>query len=110
VRGFSLETSVLERLSGELCDTVTGRAESQAMLEATERAGLFLVSLDEVRVFAEEGPPMGACSAGWSPPSGQNRPQPEASRSAAWPGSCRHSTANAPCRAPGAALPRRCRA
>ena len=49
VRGFLLETSVLERLSGELCDAVTGRPGSQAMLQAIERAGLFLVPLDEVR-------------------------------------------------------------
>jgi LuxR family transcriptional regulator, maltose regulon positive regulatory protein len=49
VRGFLLETSVLERLSGELCDAVTGRAGSQAMLAGIERAGLFLVPLDEVR-------------------------------------------------------------
>jgi LuxR family maltose regulon positive regulatory protein len=48
VRGFLLETSVLERLSGALCDAVTGRAGSQAMLEAIEGAGLFLVPLDEV--------------------------------------------------------------
>ena len=48
-RQFLLETSVLERLSGELCDSVTGRADSQAMLEEVERAGLFLVPLDEVR-------------------------------------------------------------
>src|SRR5262249_23315312 len=32
-----------------LCDAVTGRADSQAMLEQVERAGLFLVPLDEVR-------------------------------------------------------------
>jgi LuxR family transcriptional regulator, maltose regulon positive regulatory protein len=49
VRGFLLETSVLDRLSGELCDAVTGRAGSQAMLERVERAGLFLVPLDEGR-------------------------------------------------------------
>ena len=49
VRAFLLETSVLERLSGELCDAVTGRAGSQAMLYHIERAGLFLVPLDEVR-------------------------------------------------------------
>src|SRR5262245_10141946 len=49
VRGFLLETSVLERLSGELCDAVTGRTGSQALLERVERAGLFLVPLDEVR-------------------------------------------------------------
>ena len=49
VRTFLLETSVLERLSGGLCDAVTGRAGSQAMLEQVERANLFLVPLDEVR-------------------------------------------------------------
>jgi LuxR family transcriptional regulator, maltose regulon positive regulatory protein len=49
VREFLLETSVLERLSGQLCDAVTGRAGSQAMLQGIERAGLFLVPLDEVR-------------------------------------------------------------
>jgi LuxR family maltose regulon positive regulatory protein len=51
VRAFLLETSVLERLSGELCDAVTGRAGSQAMLADIERAGLFLVPLDEVRCW-----------------------------------------------------------
>ena len=49
MRDFLLETSVLERLSGELCDTVTGRTGSQALLERVERAGLFLVPLDEAR-------------------------------------------------------------
>jgi LuxR family maltose regulon positive regulatory protein len=49
LRGFLLETSVLERLSGGLCDAVTGRPGGQAMLEAIERANLFLVPLDEVR-------------------------------------------------------------
>ncbi|HEX9354981.1 MAG TPA: AAA family ATPase, partial [Streptosporangiaceae bacterium] len=49
VRTFLLETSLLERLSGGLCDAVTGRDGSQAMLEQVERANLFLVPLDEVR-------------------------------------------------------------
>jgi LuxR family maltose regulon positive regulatory protein len=49
VVGFLLETSVLDRLSGPLCDAVTGRAGSQAQLEALERANLFVVPLDEVR-------------------------------------------------------------
>ena len=49
VRTFLLETSVLERLSGDLCDAVTGRTGSQALLEQIEAAGLFLVPLDEVR-------------------------------------------------------------
>ena len=49
LRTFLLETSVLDRLSGPLCDAVTGREGSQALLEEVERAGLFLIPLDEVR-------------------------------------------------------------
>ena len=49
VRDFLLETSVLERLSAELCDAVTGRNGSQALLEQVEQAGLFLMPLDEIR-------------------------------------------------------------
>jgi LuxR family maltose regulon positive regulatory protein len=49
VRDFLLETSLLERLSGPLCDALTRRADGQAMLETIERANLFLVPLDEVR-------------------------------------------------------------
>jgi LuxR family transcriptional regulator, maltose regulon positive regulatory protein len=46
---FLMETSVLERLSGALCDAVTGRRDSQQLLEQVERANLFLIPLDEVR-------------------------------------------------------------
>jgi LuxR family transcriptional regulator, maltose regulon positive regulatory protein len=46
---FLLETSILDRLSGPLCDAVAGRTDSQRLLEAIERANLFLVPLDEVR-------------------------------------------------------------
>jgi LuxR family maltose regulon positive regulatory protein len=49
VREFLLETSVLERLSGPLCDAVAGRTGSQAVLEQVEQAGLFLMPLDEAR-------------------------------------------------------------
>ena len=49
MRDFLLETAVLDRLSGPLCDAVTGRGGSQALLEQVERAGLFLMPLDEVR-------------------------------------------------------------
>ena len=49
VRTFLLETSLLGRLSGGLCDAVTGRTDSQVLLEQIEAAGLFLVPLDEVR-------------------------------------------------------------
>jgi LuxR family maltose regulon positive regulatory protein len=65
VQAFLLQTSILERLSGPLCDEVVGNQEirkskgagsltprfpdSQAFLEHLEAANLFLVPLDEQR-------------------------------------------------------------
>ncbi len=49
VQQFLLHTSILDRLSGSLCDTVTEREGSQAMLEALEKANLFVVALDDER-------------------------------------------------------------
>lgn len=49
VRDFLLDTSVLEELSGPLCDAVTGRTDGQKQLEALERANLFVVPLDDQR-------------------------------------------------------------
>ncbi len=49
VRRFLLQTSVLSRLCGPLCDAVTGRDGSRAELAALERANLFLVPLDDRR-------------------------------------------------------------
>ena len=49
VRQFLLYTCILDRLSGPLCDEVTGQQDSQAMLEALERANLFVVALDDER-------------------------------------------------------------
>ena len=43
VRSFLLQTSVLSRLNGRLCDAVTGRDGGKAMLAALERGNLFLV-------------------------------------------------------------------
>jgi LuxR family maltose regulon positive regulatory protein len=51
VRSFLLETSVLGRLTGPLCDAVTGRTDSRARLEQLERANLFLVPLDDRRTW-----------------------------------------------------------
>lgn len=47
LRDFLLRSSVLEQLSAPACNAVLERADSAAMLEAVERAGLFLVALDE---------------------------------------------------------------
>jgi LuxR family maltose regulon positive regulatory protein len=46
---FLLESAVLDRLSGPLCDAVLGRTDSQEMLESVERANLFLMPLDGER-------------------------------------------------------------
>lgn len=43
---FLLRTSLLNRLSAPLCDAVTGRGDSQEMLQQLERSGLFLRALD----------------------------------------------------------------
>lgn len=43
---FLLQTSVLSRLSGSLCDAVTERNNSEQFLKAVEDAHLFLQSLD----------------------------------------------------------------
>ncbi|MGA8046601.1 MAG: helix-turn-helix transcriptional regulator, partial [Dermatophilaceae bacterium] len=48
-RAYLLRTSVLDRLSGPLCDAVTGRDDSQAVLERLERRNLFVVPLDDTR-------------------------------------------------------------
>ena len=54
VQDFLLRTSILDRLSGPLCDAVTEERgergeESQATLEYLERANLFIVPLDNRR-------------------------------------------------------------
>lgn len=49
VRSFLLQTSVLGRFSGPLCDAVTGSGGSQALLEELERTQLFLVPLGTTR-------------------------------------------------------------
>jgi len=49
VRAFLLQTSVLGRLSGPLCDAVTGHGSGKGTLEALDRGNLFLVPLDDRR-------------------------------------------------------------
>jgi LuxR family transcriptional regulator, maltose regulon positive regulatory protein len=49
VQSFLLQTSVLARLSAPLCDAVTGRSDSQAILDELERSNLFILPLDNRR-------------------------------------------------------------
>jgi LuxR family transcriptional regulator, maltose regulon positive regulatory protein len=48
-QSFLLHTSILERMTGELCDRLTGRANGQALLSQFEQANLFVFPLDDER-------------------------------------------------------------
>jgi LuxR family maltose regulon positive regulatory protein len=47
VQTFLLQTSILTKLNGDLCDAVTGRDDGSRMLERLFHGNLFLIPLDE---------------------------------------------------------------
>ena len=49
IQSFLLNTAILNRLSGSLCDAVTGRKDGKGMLETLERGNLFIIPLDDQR-------------------------------------------------------------
>ena len=49
VRQFLLQTSILERLYGPLCEAVTGLPDGNGLLECLDRENLFLIPLDQKR-------------------------------------------------------------
>jgi LuxR family maltose regulon positive regulatory protein len=49
IRRFLLQTAVLDRMTGALCDAVTGQRDSHGRLEALERGNFFVVPLDDNR-------------------------------------------------------------
>jgi LuxR family maltose regulon positive regulatory protein len=51
IQSFLLQTSVLDRLSGPLCDAVTGQRDSQAILMGLDQSNLFIVPLDQERCW-----------------------------------------------------------
>jgi LuxR family maltose regulon positive regulatory protein len=48
-RDFMLQTSILDRMTGSLCDAVTGQAGGKQVLQELEQANLFIVPLDHRR-------------------------------------------------------------
>ena len=48
-RSFLLQTSILDRLCGPLCNAVTDQEDGRAMLETLERINLFVIPLDDQR-------------------------------------------------------------
>jgi LuxR family maltose regulon positive regulatory protein len=49
VHAFLVQTSILERLSADLCDAVIDSSGSQQLLERIERSNVFVVALDNKR-------------------------------------------------------------
>ena len=49
VREFLIATSVVERMSAPLCDTLTGSNDGDEMLQRLERENVFVVALDDER-------------------------------------------------------------
>ncbi|NUM46905.1 MAG: helix-turn-helix transcriptional regulator, partial [Anaerolineales bacterium] len=49
VQTFLLQTSILAQMNAPLCDAVTGRKDSAAMLERLRQKNLFVIALDEAR-------------------------------------------------------------
>jgi len=49
VRSFLLQTAILDRLGGPLCEAVTGQKDGRGILEILERGNLFIVPLDDKR-------------------------------------------------------------
>ena len=49
IQAFLMQTSILERLCGPLCDAVTGRNDSQEILRCLEQTNLFTIPLDNQR-------------------------------------------------------------
>ncbi|NNF99609.1 MAG: hypothetical protein HKM93_09545 [Desulfobacteraceae bacterium] len=49
IQRFLIETAILERMTGSLCEKVTGQPNGQDMLEVIERSNLFVMPLDDER-------------------------------------------------------------
>ena len=48
---FLLKTSILDRLSGPLCDAVANRTDSRILLHRLEHTNLFIIPLDQTRTW-----------------------------------------------------------
>jgi len=51
VRKFLIQTSILDRFNAESCEAITGHSNSQALLSELEQVNLFLIPLDDDRVW-----------------------------------------------------------
>lgn len=47
IRNFLIQTAILDRLNGSLCDAVTGQPGGKARLESLQRGNYFIIPLDD---------------------------------------------------------------
>jgi LuxR family maltose regulon positive regulatory protein len=66
LQAFLAATAWIERLSGPLCDAVTGRTDGQAQLEELERRNLFVIPLDADRRWYRYHYLFAECVRAWS--------------------------------------------
>ena len=51
IRSFLLQTSILDRLCGSLCNAVMEKEDGRTVLETLDRGNLFVISLDDQRLW-----------------------------------------------------------
>jgi len=51
IRKFLIQTSILERFNADSCEAITGLSNSKALLSELEQANLFLIALDDDRIW-----------------------------------------------------------
>ena len=51
MRAFLTQTSLLDRFNAELCDSLTGRDDSQSVIARLEQSNLFIIPLDDERIW-----------------------------------------------------------
>jgi len=51
IRKFLIQTSILERFNADSCEAITGLSHSKALLAELEQANLFLIALDDDRIW-----------------------------------------------------------
>ncbi len=64
IQNFLLQTSILDRMCGPLCEAVTGIENAQALLHHLEQANLFIVPLDNRRTWYRYHHLFAICSTG----------------------------------------------
>ena len=83
IRRFLLDTSVLQQMTGTLCDALTGRDDGRQTLEILERGNLFVVPLNDQRQWCPTWQTMASLGTPIVPPASRLTPADTPGTSAA---------------------------